>query len=153
MLGMPIAGLLWSLATLFAKADVVSSLSVTPSEAFFAIALGGMALTFAMWVGFAAVGWARIRAFGGSVPILVMTTLTSRAAPPLWIGAPAAAYWLNDPSQNGLILAIITLASLALFLQARANLLADALVSSRARAAAGIVSAAVFMGSFAYLSI
>ena len=153
MLGMPIAGLLWSLATYYAKSDLVASLNVPPLQAFFAIALGGLATIFAMWVGFAAVAWAVIRAFGGSVPILIMTTLISRAAPPLWIAAPAAAYWVNAGTENTAMLALVTLAGLALFLVTLAQLIAAQLGWSQTRATISVFTVAVFLGSFAYLSM
>ncbi len=153
LLGMPIAGLLWSLATLHAKFELVSSLDVPPIEAFLAISVGGLALTFALWVGFAAVGWAMVRAFGGQIRVLVLTTLISRAALPLWIGAPAAAYWLNGVSENRTLWAVLAVISAALFLQTLASLLADELNWHLSRAAASVGAVAVFLGCFAYLTI
>jgi hypothetical protein len=153
MLGMPIAGLLWSLATLHAKSALVTSLDVHPIQAFFTIAVGGMALTLAMWVGFAAVCWAMIRGFGGRVPILALTTLISRAAPPLWISAVAAVSWLNGMVGNGLLPAIITLMGIALYLQTLARFLAVELAWSQTRAAASVGSVAVFLTCFVYLSL
>ncbi len=153
MLGMPIAGLLWSLATLHVNSALVTSLDVHPMEAFFTIAVGGMALTLAIWVGFAAVCWAMIRGFGGRVPILSLTTLISRAAPPLWISAIAAVYWLNGMGGNGLFPAIAALVSIALFLQTLARILEVELVWSQTRAVASVGSVAVFLTCFVYLSL
>lgn len=150
---MPIAGLLWSLATLHAKYDVVSSLDVRPVEAFLAISVGGLALTFALWVGFAAVSWAMVRAFGGQVRLLMLTTLISRAALPLWIGAPAAAYWLHGTRGDGTLWAVLAILSGAVFLQTLASLLADELNWPLTRAMVTVGAVAVFLGCFAYLTI
>ncbi|WP_162497347.1 hypothetical protein [Roseovarius dicentrarchi] len=151
-MGMPIAGLLWSLATLYAKSDLVASLDVPPMQAFLAISVGGLALTFSLWVGFAAVGWAMVRAFGGRIRVLVLTTLISSAALPLWVGAPAAALWLNGAGQNALLWAVIALLSVALFLQTLASLLAAELSWPLTRAMTCVGAVAIFLGCFAYLS-
>lgn len=152
-IGMPMAGLLWSLATLYAKADIVSSLDVGMTEAFLIVTFGGLALMLAIWVGFAAVAWAMLRALGGTIPLLGLVKMMSNAALPLWLGAPAAALWLDGGFQGSAALAVTALASVAIFTQMLAARIAADLSWSMPRAGAALGLTLIFLTSFVYLSI
>jgi uncharacterized protein (DUF486 family) len=150
--GMPVAGLLWSLATLYAEADLIGSLGVPKAEASLIVVSGGMALTFAIWIGFAAVTWAMIRALGGVVPLLALIMMSSGAALPLWIAAPAAAVWHHGTSADSLPMAMIALIGLALFAWLMTTAIAATLCWSVLRAAVTLGGVTLFLASFVYLS-
>lgn len=153
VLGMPVAGLLWSFATLHARADLVSSAGLSPEHAVLLISLGGLTQTLALWVGFTTVLWAMIRGLGGHLPLLRMATLVSNAALPFWIGAPMAAYWLHGFLPGNMLPAGVLLASLVLFTQGLARLMSMDLGWSLTRSTFALAAALVFLASFTFLSL
>ncbi len=153
VLGLPTAGLLWSFATFLAHSEQVEALGVAKSEALFYVALGGMAQTLLLWLGFTVVIWAMTRAFGGRVPLLRLMTLVSASSLALWVGAPAAAFWTNGAPGHTAIAATISLISMALFLHALTRGLSADLHWSFLRAAGAVSAASVFLASFAFLAL
>lgn len=152
-LGMPVAGLLWSLATLLARSEQVDALGIPKTEAFFYISLGGMAQTLLLWVGFTGVLWAMTRAFGGQIPLLRLMSLVSAASIPLWIGAPATAFWINGPASQSAIAATLAIMSMALFLHTLARGVVTGLNWPLVRALNAVLAASVFLASFAFLAL
>ncbi|KAF0677109.1 hypothetical protein [Profundibacterium mesophilum] len=150
-LGVPIAGLLWSLATLQARSSEIASLDMSLAEAAFPVTLGGIGLFLALWGGFTGVTWALCRAFGGRLSLLGTGALVSQAALPLWIAAPVAAFWLAGASTAAAPLA--ALAGLALYGWTLSGLLSTDLDWSLARAGAATASAIIFLVSFVFLTI
>ncbi|WP_206018380.1 hypothetical protein [Roseovarius nitratireducens] len=153
VLGMPVAGLLWSLATLIARGPEVVALGIPMTEALVYISLGGMAQTLLLWVGFTFVLWAMARAFGGRVAILRLLALVSGSAPVLWAGAPATAYWIYGTAGQTAIAATLCLTALAFFLRGLAKALAIDLGWPASRAAAAVATATIFLASFTFLAI
>lgn len=153
VLGMPTAGLLWSLATLLAHGEQVEALGIAKIEAFFYVALGGMAQTLLLWVGFTGVLWAMTRAFGGRVPLLRLMALVSAASLALWVGAPVATYWINGAPGQTTIAATSALSFMALFLHALTRGLSAELNWPITRAAGAVSTASVFLVSFAFLAL
>jgi hypothetical protein len=153
LLGVPVTGLLWSLGTLLARREQVDALGISPLEALFYISLGGIAQTLLFSVGFTGVLWAMTRAFGGQVVLLRMITLVSGASIALWVGALAAAFWINGAGGQATIAAAVTLLSLALFLKALAKGIAGDLDWSVARASGAVVVTTIFLVSFAFLTL
>lgn len=153
LIGMPMAGLLWSLASLYAKSDLVASLDVGMAEAATTVTIGGLALMLALWVGFAAVTWAMVRALRGHLALIALVAMMSNAALPLWGAAPATALWLDGHLQGNAALAFVALTGVAIFLQMFAVRIAIALSWSMSRAAGALGLALLFVSSFVYLSI
>lgn len=153
LLGVPITGLLWSLATLYAKSAEITALGFQPSEAFLIVSLGGIAQILALWIGFTVVSWAMLRAFSGCVSFLRLSSLISGAAFPLWIGAPTAAYWISSTVQNNKFAGIVTTISLGFFLYALARALAAELNWSFQRAIGAVAVTSVFLASFTFLTV
>lgn len=153
LLGMPIAGLLWSLATLFSKREQVSALGISQAEAFFIVSLGGMAQTIAMWMGFTIIVWAMIRAFGARASLAQLAALVSAASLPFWLGAPAAAYSLKGGSSTATTAALVALVSLAVFLHRLTRGLEAEMSWTVVRASGVVAASVVFITSFIYLAV
>lgn len=151
-LGMPVAGLLWSLATLLAQSEQVDALGITKAEAFFYITLGGMAQTLLLWVGFTFVLWAMTRAFGGRIELVRLLLIVSGASLALWAGAPAAVFWIGGGAW-ATAFAAVCLITLAFFLHAITKALSIELSWPMVRATGAVTAASVFLASFAFLAL
>ena len=149
---MPLVGIAWSFAIFQTRVgdDVIEQIG--KFDAFFITAIGGLALTFALWIGVTAVTWAIIRAFGARLSLLKLSTIISAASVPLLIGAPSLAYWLYGiPKQS--IFAIISLICFCLFLYFITRSIAKALDWTVIKALAATLATTVFLVSFVTLSV
>jgi len=144
---MPIAGLLWSLASFHIHYAEISALNVEPVEAFLIVALGGIAQTLALWIGFTAVLWAMIRGFRGRLALGRLAGIVSACSLPLWIGAPALAYWMASASKS-VVFGVLCVGSSAMFLQFVSNSLALELSWTWKRAMIATLSTLGFLISF-----
>lgn len=151
-LGMPIAGLLWSLASFHIHYAEISALNVEPIEAFLIVALGGTAQTLALWIGFTAVLWAMIRGFGGRLALGQLASIVSACSLPLWIGAPVLAYWMAS-AWTSAVFGILCVGFLAMFLQFISNSLALMLSWTWKRAMITTLSTFGFLISFISLTL
>ncbi|MEY8801914.1 hypothetical protein AB9K35_16505 [Leisingera sp. XS_AS12] len=152
VLGMPVAGLLWSLATLAAHPQDLSGAGISQPEALLLVSLGGLAQTLALWLGFAAVLWAMIRGTGRRLSLIGLVSAVSGAALPLWIAAPAAALWAGAGSENATALAAAALAGAVMFHFSLGRSLSEDLHWSAHHATAVATAASLFLTSVAYLA-
>lgn len=150
---MPMAGLLWSLATLLARSEQVEVLGITMAEALFFVSLGGMAQTLLLWVGFSVVLSAMIRAFGGRLPLLRLMALVSATSLALWVGAPAAAFWVYGLPGQSMIAATIAIFAMVLFLQALTRGVSAELNWPFLRAVGAVSAVSIFLASFVFLAL
>ncbi|MEQ8899747.1 MAG: hypothetical protein RID11_02445 [Roseovarius sp.] len=153
LLGMPIAGLLWSLATLLGNHEQVAALGVSQTEALVFVSLGGTAQTAAIWVGFSIIVWAMIRAFGARASMARVSALVSAEALPFWFGAPALAYSLNCGLPGAKIATLAATVSLALFLYGLTRGLVTEMSWTVIRASGAVAASFIFIASFAYLAV
>lgn len=153
VLGMPTTGLFWSLATFLARSEQIEALGIAKAKGLFYVSVGGMTQTLLLWIGFTVVLWAMTRAFGGWVLLMRLFALVSAASLALWIGAPAAAFWINGAPGHTVIAATIALIFMALFLHALTRELSADLHWSFVRAAGAVAAASVFLASFVFLAL
>jgi hypothetical protein len=92
-----------------------------------------------------------LRAFGGRLSLLTAGARISEAALPLWIAAPAAAFWLAGAFPTAAALA--ALASLAFYTRTLSALLSADLGWGLAKAGAAVAGAIIFLASFVFLTI
>ena len=151
-MGLPVAGLLWSVVTLLINAEQVATLGLDMSSAVFLVLAGGMAQTVAVWVGFSAILWSMVRGFGGSVALLSILRLISAACWPLWVGAPAIAFWFSGAEYQTLMTALICSAGLLGFFTLIGQGLAIETRWSTGKAMLAVGAAVVFISSFVYLT-
>lgn len=153
---MPIVGLLWGLTVFQVNRAEISaeldSVQLSSLQALLFVVVGGLAQTLAFWLGFTGVCWAMIRAFGARIPLLRLSTMISAASLPLWVGAPAAAYWHYTSSQETLF-ALLSIISFGLFLYLVAKLISSELHWSILRALGATLATVVFLVSFITLSL
>ncbi|ASJ74779.1 hypothetical protein IMCC3135_23550 [Granulosicoccus antarcticus IMCC3135] len=152
MIGIPVTGLLWSLAVVWLNTEQLATAGVLPTQAFMVVALGGLTQTIALWAGFSAVLWAMVRAFGAHLPFTELFTLICSASLPLWVGAPALAYCLYSGKSLVSVAGLISMLSLCAFLYTAARLLAPRLSWSILRSVGAVSSAAIFLFSFTFLN-
>jgi len=150
IIGIPVVGLLWSFTVTWLNIEQLATAGLGPTQAFVYIALGGLIQTIAFWAGFSAVLWAMVRAFSGHISFIENFALTSSASWPFWVGAPAVAIWLSSGNP---IAAIIAILGLGAFLYSTSSLLSLRLDWPIPRSIAVTISTAVFLFSFAYLTI
>ena len=93
-LGILLTGLGWSLGIWLANASIIAASGVGNLASFALVAVGGLSQILALWVGFSAVCWAMVRAFGGKISLACALNISARAAFPLCFGAAATALWL-----------------------------------------------------------
>ena len=155
LLGVPVTGLAWSLGSWLAAIDQIAALRVGLVQSMIYVAIGGIAQTLALWLGFSAVLWAMFRiTTGGRLPLTHMLSLVSSAAPPLWIAAPAAAIVVGSDTLNGPLWVAITAAAVlgtAGFILLLVQQLAAASEKSRGRAALAVTATFGFLASLVTL--
>ena len=151
-LGIPVAGLLWSVATLLINVEQVANLGLNTSSAVLLVLAGGMAQTVAVWVGFSAILWSMVRGFGGRVTLLSILRLISAACWPLWVAAPAIAFWFSGTEYQTLLIALMCSAGLLGFFTITGQGLAKETRWSTGKAILAVGSAVVFISSFVYLT-
>lgn len=153
VLGIPVVGVLWSLAAVLINSGQVSDLGLGWVSAVLLVLPGGMVQTAAVWVGFGAILWAMIRGFGGRLPLLGVLRLMSEAAWPLWIAAPAVAFWVSGPPQLVAVAAVGAIAGLLGFFMSMAKAVMNEAQWSMLQALCVVSFAAVFISSFLYLNV
>lgn len=152
VLGIPFTGIGWSLGVFLARMPEIEALDVGPGRALFLIGLGGLSQTLALWVGFSAVSWAMVRVFGGRTSLLSMLVLISTSAMPLWIAAPAAAFWLDSAAPAKPAAFAIAIAGGAGFLALASRTLALRIGWHPLRAGAALAATVVFLASVVSLA-
>lgn len=152
-LGIPLTGILWSSGVFFGRAGQIEALDVSPAQAFLLVAIGGVSQTVALWFGLAAVTWAMIRVLGARVAFVRLLALLSTASLGLWAGAPAAGFYLSSEGPARPAAALIALAGVAASLVIAADGIREATGWTNTRAWCAIVFTAVFVASFASLSL
>lgn len=95
LIGVPGTGVAWSVGVWLAAGEHIAELGAGQARALALISVGGIAQALALWVGFCGVLWAmaRLARLGLSFPQLL--SLVSAATLPLWLAAPAGAFWLS----------------------------------------------------------
>jgi len=151
-LGIPVAGLLWSLAVLTLNSAHLTELKVGAIEAFFLVSMGGVAQTAALWIGFSIVAWAMIRAFWGRASLIQLLVRVSETTVALWIAIPVVAYQLYAEEPETALTIIVLGVSGVAFLTLLARSLSQDLGWTLARAMAPILSTLIFLVSFVFLA-
>ncbi|MDC0434049.1 hypothetical protein OAM69_00210 [bacterium] len=153
VIGIPIAGLIWSVAAIVINAKQVVDLDLELTSVLLLVMVGGMAQTVAVWVGFSAIVWAMVRGFGKRLALLRVLRLTSGASWPLWWGAPAIAFWLSGAESQTPLIAVIGLSGLSGFFVLTAQALAKETEWSTLLSMSAVGASVVFISSFVYLNI
>lgn len=152
-LGIPLAGLTWSIGTWFVHQQEIMATGLGITESLFLVALGGLSQMLALWVGFSAVAWAMVRAFGGRIGLFNTLVLTSSSAVPLWLGAPVAVIALQADQGENLLAIFIAILCGVMFVFLASLKLASALSWSVTRAVLALFATVVFLASFVSLTI
>lgn len=153
LIGVPGAGLAWSVGTWLGAGERIAELGVGQAQALALIILGGLAQALALWLGFCGVLWAmaRLVRLGLSLPRLVR--LVSAATLPLWPAALAGALWLSGEAMliGVPFLAGLVFAGTAGFLILLARHLSAASGRPVWRGGTSVAATCGFLASFAVL--
>ncbi len=151
--GVTVLGLCWAAATYLLAREAWQAVGLSPVFALVAFIGAGMLTIVAGWLGVGAVLWAMERLLGGAAAFPQVLKTFSRVCPPLWVGAPGAAYLAADGAAGGVgwLAALMAALGFTVFLVSLTLELSLLEGWSLMRAAGSVALTVAFTGSFVYL--